>query len=313
MPGPAASKGARPAPSRVVAVIVSYQPEFEALKRLLTAVLPQVAAAVVVDNGSQAAVGAWLGDHFPGSLNFIGLGRNQGVACAQNRGIDWARRRGGDCVLLLDQDSEPAADMVSTLAAALESLQSQGVMVACVGPRYLDERQDNPPPFIRVRGLHLERCPCPVPEAVVAVDYLISSGSLLPLAALEKVGGMREDLFIDYVDIEWGLRARRLGYQSFGVCAARMRHALGEDPIGFWGRNFPRHSPLRHYYHFRNAALLCREGWVPLNWKVVDVWRLCLKYVFYCLLAKPRWEHCRSMSRGFWHGLRGKTGEFGAG
>jgi len=120
---------------------------------------------------------------------------------------------------------------------------------------------------------------------------------------------MREDLFIDYVDIEWGLRARHQGFQSYGVCSAYMRHSLGDHPINFFGKNIPLHSPLRHYYHFRNAVLLYREAWVPLNWKLVDGWRLCLKYVFYSLFAKPRMAHWRMMTLGLWHGLKGKTGK----
>ena len=293
----------------IVAVIVTFHPDLEKLGELLAALAPQVNVSVVVDNGSSPDVCRRLRSLCSAAVELIALEDNLGIAAAQNIGISRAKKLGADYVLLSDQDSVPDGAMAMALMAAIEKMRGSGAQVACAGPRYLDVRQQNPPPFIRVRGLRLERCRCDTPDAVVPVDYLIASGCLIPMAVLEQVGGMREDLFIDYVDIEWGLRARRLGYQSVGVCAAHMVHSLGDHPIHFLGRRLPLHSPLRHYYHFRNAILLYREAWLPLNWKLVDGWRLLLKYGFYTLFAKPRLEHLRMMSLGILHGLLGRAGK----
>jgi rhamnosyltransferase len=205
----------------------------------------------------------------------------------------------------MDQDIIPEPGMVQALlSAALE--KSAGA----VGPRYVDSRHDNPPPFIRIRGLRLERLSCSAPDAIVPVDYLISSGCLIPMSVLDHVGGMREDFFIDFVDIEWGLRARKFGYQCYGVCNAGMSHCLGYEPIEIFSMKFPLHSPLRHYYHFRNAVLLTKECWTPGNWKLANGWRMCIKYFFYSLFARPRAEHWRMMTLGIWHGLLGRTGQY---
>jgi len=184
------------------------------------------------------------------------------------------------------------------------------VSVAAVGPCYLDERQNNPPPFIRFKGLKLERQIYTEENPVVEVDYLIASGCLISVPAIAAVGGMREELFIDYVDIEWGLRARYSGYKLFGSFAALMSHSLGDEPIGFFGKKFPARSPLRHYYLFRNAVWLYTQPWPPLNWKLIDAWRLILKFGFYALFAAPRLQQLKMMSLGLWHGLRGKAGKF---
>lgn len=293
----------------VVAVVVTYQPKIEVLEQLLDALVPQVASVVVVDNGSYPGLAAWNSERDTRAVELLLLGENRGIAAAQNVGIEWARNRGAGFVLLMDQDSIPAPDMVEKLLITVSEQPS----AAAAGPRYLDKRQDNPPPFIRVRGLRLVRCACATEESVVAVDYLIASGCLIPMSVLDKVGGMRNDFFIDYVDIEWGLRARQQGFQSYGVCSAHMQHSLGDHPIKFFNKKIPLHSPLRHYYHFRNAVLLYKEPWVPFNWKLVDGWRLCLKYVFYSLFAQPRRAHWRMMSAGVWHGLVGKSGKLEGG
>ncbi|MEO5861679.1 MAG: glycosyltransferase family 2 protein [Burkholderiales bacterium] len=297
----------------IVAVVVTHQPDLERVAVLMSALAPQVSFSVAVDNGSSTDVRGYFQNAFSNTVDVISLVNNLGIAAAQNVGITRAKEKGADYVLLLDQDSVPHHAMVSELITAVEKMRVGGAQVACVGPRYLDDRRQNPPPFNRISGLRLVRGACSAPDSIIPVDYLIASGCLIPISVLEHVGGMREDLFIDYVDIEWGLRARRFGYQSFGVCAAHMAHSLGDQPIRFLGFSFPQHSPLRHYYHCRNAVLLYRERWVPCNWKFVDGWRLCLRYIFYSLFAKPPTAHWRMMTLGLWHGLRGQAGKYGKG
>jgi rhamnosyltransferase len=293
----------------VVAIVVTYDPDLDLLAEQLLRLTPQVTEAILIDNGSLRDIVAWNAQREPAATAVIALGENHGIAAAHNAGIQWARNRNAQYVLLMDQDSMPAPDMVQQLFSAISRQPSP----AAAGSRYLDERQNNLPPFIRIQGLTLQRCACEAENSVVSVDYLVSSGCLIPISILDKVGGMRDDLFIDYVDIEWGLRARHHGFQSYGVCSARMHHTLGDRPIKFWGKYVPLHSPLRHYYHFRNAILLYKEPWVPWNWKLVDGWRLCLKYAFYSTFAKPRIAHLRMMTLGMWHGLAGKTGKLAKG
>jgi rhamnosyltransferase len=272
--------------------------------------LPQVSGVVVVDNGSAESVLVWL-EAYPATVPLvtIPLYGNQGIAAAQNVGIEYAKQQQADYVILFDHDSLPASDMVAKLLAVAEAKAAAGVNVAAVGPRYLDERQDNPPPFIQVVGLRVIKQPCICGDSVVDVNYLIASGCLMPMRALDAVGYMHEELFIDYVDIEWGLRARSKGFESFGACGALMGHDLGDEPFVFFGKKYPHHSALRHYYHFRNAVWMYRQPWLPLHWKLADAWRLLLKYGFYTLFAKPRHQHWWMMTKGVWHGLTGRMGE----
>ena len=63
-----------------------------------------------------------------------------------------------------------------------------------------------------------------------------------------------------------------------GSWSAQLRDVRGQNgaffcgyTVAFLGRKFSLKCPLRHYYRFRNAVLLYREGWLPMNWKLVDV------------------------------------------
>lgn len=295
--------------NKIVAVVVTYKPDLSILAQLLNALIDQVDLVIIVNNGSETNPSIQdIARKNPEQITVFHLGRNMGVAFAQNKGIEFAKEKKAQYVLLMDQDSIPESGMVQTLLSAAIKKAA-----GAVGPRYLDSRHNNPPPFIRIRGLKLERCACPTSDTIVPVDYLVSSGCLIPLSVLDRVGGMRGDYFIDYVDIEWGLRARKFGYQCYGVCGAYMSHCLGNEPIKFFDNLFPLHDPLRHYYHFRNAMLLAKESWVPVNWKIVNSWRMLLKYFFYSFFAKQRLKHWKMMTLGIWHGLRGKKGRYNEG
>ncbi len=293
----------------VVAIVICYFPDRAKLVSLLRALRPQVAHIVIVDNGPSDWVESCLQEYPPNSIRLISQGDNRGVAQAINTGVEAARKLSATHVILFDQDSVPDAGMVARLFEVMQERESQGAKVAAVGPRYVDGRTDNPPPFFQLQGVRLVRASCKG-DAVIPADYLISSGCLIPMSALDDVGLMDTRLFIDYVDIEWGLRARGKGYQSFGVCDAYMQHALGDEPLVLLGQKVPLHSPLRHYYLMRNRIWLYRQAWIPAAWKLADGYRLLLKYVGFSLLAKPRFKHFSMMTLGMWHGLIGNMGRY---
>ena len=294
---------------RTAAVIVTHFPNQHKLTNLVRKSANQLELVLVVDNGSTTPIETWL-EGMGRTVTLIKLGDNLGIARAQNVGIDRARGFGFDYVVLFDQDSDPELDTLLNLTNALTGLLKKHKQVACVGPHYVDKRQNSPTPFIRVEGLSLVRKSCSSQTDIVPVDHLIASGSVIPLKTLDVVGGMKEELFIDYVDLEWCERAMFMGYQAYGVCAAKMEHALGDDPISFLGVAYPARSSLRHYYMFRNAIWMYRQGYVRWNWKVVDGLRLLRKYVFYTLFAERRHVHFWMMTKGIWHGLIGKMGRY---
>lgn len=292
----------------LVAIVVTYHPNAETLKRLIETIQLQVFRVLVVDNGSAIAQLDWLAGYK--NVELLALGSNQGIAAAQNRGIARARELLADAVVLFDQDSNPSLDLLPTLYAVLSDLLAQNTQVACVGPRYFDARQNQPAPFIRIEGCRLKRIQCDNDASIVPVDHLIASGSMIPIQTLDVVGDMAAELFIDYVDLEWCERAKMKGYQTYGVCAVTMAHALGDEPIAFLGKPRPARSPLRHYYMMRNGVWVYRQPWPRMGWKIADALRLIRKYVFYSLFSKPRLAHMRMMTLGLWHGLTNQMGPY---
>jgi rhamnosyltransferase len=298
------------AANEVCAVIVTYRPEPAKLLRLVDQVKLQVGAIAVIDN---ASAGTW---QFPlrASLSMRGStllcqSQNVGLAAAQNIGIDWARANGYRYVLLLDQDSEPCAGMVDTLVRALRTLACEHP-VAAVGPRFHDEREHCTAPFVRVGFPFNRKQWCDASTMTISCDFLISSGSLIPLAVIDQVGPMDTGLFIDNVDMEWSFRARAQGFALHGVCAATMHHHLGDArwSLPFGVTPVVVHGSVRLYYMMRNRLLLYRMAHTPGVWIAQDVPRVLAKLFLFGFLIGPRMRNLRCMLRGLWDGLRGHRG-----
>ncbi|MDY7576122.1 glycosyltransferase family 2 protein [Actimicrobium sp. CCI2.3] len=290
----------------IFAIIITYNPDLKTLGELVERLRPQVGHVLIVDNGSDIDIQTWqCGAQDLQYVEILKLGQNLGIAVGHNKGIQAAKRTNARYVLLMDQDSVPEHNMVKELLSKLVSLPN----VAAVGARYLLDRPTQVSPFVRTRGLSRDRLLCGAGTDAVQVDFLISSGCLISIATLDIVGEMREDLFIDYVDVEWGLRANHCGLNSYGVCSAAMRHSLGDAPQTVFGKSIGTHSPLRHYYYVRNALLLYRESWIPFNWKVADGWRLCLRAIVYMLFSKPHRANFRMIPLAILHGLSGRSGK----
>ena len=290
--------------SDVAAVLVTYHPQQATLQAAVQALHGQVAQLWVVDNTASPGDCPWLpalvrDAAVPATL--LAQPQNQGLGAAHNIGIQAARAHGARWVLLLDQDSclEPGA--VARLRSAAQQLQTQGQRLAAVGPQYRAEDGKEWSGFVRFGWLRLLHQRASDAQPLVPADFLISSGSLIPMAALDAIGPMDEALFIDHVDTEWCLRARALGWRLFGVHGARMVHALGEQRwrvwLGRW-RNLPLHAPFRYYYIFRNNAALLQRPQLSPRWKRITRLRHFYLALFCCLPTGPWRERLRMIALG---------------
>ena len=298
--------------SRILAIVVCYKPQIAPLKVALDALQGQVDATLVVDNASPnihqiAALVANLE-----ALELLPQSDNLGLGAAHNIGIQYARQHAFDYVLLLDQDSVPLDGMVQNLLAAQRAKSSQSV--SAVGATYLNADNGTESFFVRFGRLKFRRYSCSERDEdnCVRADFLISSGSLIKLSAIDQIGEMDESLFIDHVDTEWFLRARSKGLQAYGVCNAVMQHGLGEQThqinLGRQ-RNVPQHKPFRYYYIFRNSVTLYRRSYASGWWKWNDLQRLLLICIMFGLLKPPRWQNLKMMAKGVVDGLRGISGK----
>ena len=294
----------------VFAVVVSFQPDIPELLKNLQQISSQVEQIVLVDNAS-AQQDAII-SRCKGVASVIPQNVNSGLGSAHNLGIEYARMQGATHVIIFDQDSLPKEGMVAALLHSLHSLESTGEKISAVGPRYVgtdaETGEQHQSFFVKFGWLKFQRNYCQTDaNDYPSADFLISSGALFSINALQEIGLMDEQLFIDHVDTEWFLRAKSKGYSAYGVCNAWMEHGLGEQTKKVKGlfreRNIPQHKPFRYYYIFRNSFLLYRRGYVSKKWIWNDLQRLLQIFVFYGLIYPPRSSNLKMMMKGIRHGL----------
>lgn len=250
-------------------------------------------------------------------IEIIQPNQNVGTAGGYNIGADRIWKDNYTHILLLDQDSECAPDMVEQMAKLENALSFVGKKVAVVGPYYISKTNNLPAPFIQHIGYRINRIfeTSPVPRTESGMrytecSYVISSGSLISKKAWHDIGKKNEGLFLDFTDIEWGLRAKSKGYTCYGSFSARMFHIIGDEQISFLGRKISLHSPLRHYYAFRNCVWLFKQNYIPLGTRTNYLIKLAPKLIIYSWFSSTPFAQLQSMFRGMIDGLLNRMGVF---
>ena len=296
----------------IVAVVLAFRCRPDDVMDNLRALGSSICGVIIIDNSGAVDPGKWA---VPGAAGWqaqiIMNGGNAGVATALNQGVAAAAALRADFLLLLDEDSRPEPAMVGELLGAWRSKCAAGIPVAALGPDFSDSSSQGGAIFVRCGSLTLEKSRCGCGESIIQSDYLMTSGSLIPMAAFAAVGPFRDGLFVDYVDMEWCFRAQARGFACFGVCAARMQHRFGEGVlplIRFGKRRIPLRDPGRFYYICRNALILFRLRHCPLSWKMYEALRLSVLLLLYLGFAPRRLEFLGMSARGIRDGLLGREG-----
>lgn len=274
--------------------VVSYNPP-ESLADLCNSLVAQGCRVRVVDNGSTTGVAVLTSCERAGA-EVVRLGSNTGVSGALAALI--AAAEGDEWLLTLDQDSRVSDGFVRLLAGSAAAAEPR---VAVVGPVVRDELTGDP-----IQG-----------DAAATAAYdvvgVITSGSLCRTSALREVGGVRTDLFIDYVDWDLCLRLRAAGWRVVVEPAVVLLHSLGATrthQVAGVGVRATHHSADRQYYKYRNFILLARAGTlrgVP-RWALRQAAALAWGPLKIVVLEHDRITKLRAIVGGVRDGLRGRGG-----
>lgn len=280
----------------IAAVIVAYNPKQQIVGNVAT-IANQVRKVIVVDNTPSTEADPHLQlleTRF--GCTIIRNHQNLGIAIALNLGVKYAMEIGCNWVCTLDQDSVACTDFISEMLATYRQTP-QPERIALITPHYVDRESK-----VRVRL----RC-----STSGEILTTMTSGSMVPSIAIRKLGFFDEDLFIDGVDTEFCLRARREGMIIL-QSPALLWHSLGRTTYHrILGLRFgtTNHSAERHYYISRNRIrLLARYAkdwpwvWRELRGTVFDIIKICL-------VEKGKLKKFYAMMVGIVDALSGKVGK----
>jgi rhamnosyltransferase len=270
----------------LIAVAILFHPDPDVLSEFVLNVSASVDALVLVDNTPGGFKRDW---QFNDCVSYIPLLENAGVACAQNVGIEIAIQKGADYVLILDQDSKLSSDMVSVLRKGFDELADGGEKVGAIGACFVESMSSKVSEITRVECGKIVFEPCPDSPGFVKSDTLISSGCLISRDCLLDVGLMADLLFIDWVDLEWCLRAGSKGWGIYMASQARMQHTIGAyQARTIRGRPFGMHSPFRLFYQIRNGIFLFSRPEFSWAWRLLFIRGGVISKVYNYVMYHPQ-------------------------
>lgn len=214
---------------------------------------------IVSDNGSTDGSVEAVRKRYP-QVVVVENGVNLGFAAGNNTGIEVAMAEGADVVVLLNNDTTVAHDWLTKMSSAAAALTPGSVLGAKIF-------YWNDPDRIWHFGFRWNRKKCRYVALgrgqfdeglaeILAVDIVVGCCMWIPRTALDKVGLLEPDFFLNYEETDWCCRAVRAGIQIYSVPDAHVWHKISASFIG---------RPHHDYFMFRNRLL-----WLERNFSGMD-------------------------------------------
>jgi len=279
---------------RLAAVIVFYQPDKKAVDNLIT-IAGQMDFVVVVCNSPFDSDQFDLGDN--ANITFVQNSTNKGLGQALNFGVTRAFSEGYFLCCTFDQDTVIFSNFRKHLVGSYLLLRSK-CRVGIVAPGYQNDGSSVDPYCNE--------------QPITLVHAAVQSGCLFTKECIEHCGEFREDFFIESIDTEYCLRARKFGFKVAQISVPLMEHGAGEKLIrNLFGREVvvTSHSVGRIFLQYRNYAFVFRKYWLTdPRWAVTSLLSMIKKYILICIFESDSLSKGRYILNGVLIGLRSKNG-----
>lgn len=219
------------------AVVVWYNPTNKE-KENINSYIKYVDKLYIVDNSEKE--NAFENNK---KIHYVFNGENLGIAKALNIGADLALKEKYDWLLTMDQDTSFKNDDVKKIFEYIKNNDMKNIGI--VSPWH-DTK------------LHIQK---PKEEIDYPIDVM-TSGNFLNLKILKKIGGFKDEYFIDGVDIEYCLRLKKYNYKVMRLNKFSIKHNLGNISYKHFLKKellCLNHNYLRVYYRVRNYNYIKQE------------------------------------------------------
>lgn len=269
---------------------------------------------LVVDNGSKNGSVNKIRDRYP-EIKIIELESNLGYAEGNNVGIQYALESGAEYVMVLNNDTLVEPTMLHELVRFADTNQNIGM----IGPKMFCVYPENTlyaaGSFINWyrgetihRGMFQPEVKSPKPQGPEPVDFIVGCGVLVSRRFVEKVGMMNTEYFLNFEDVEWGVRAWQNGFEVWFTPYAIMWHKVSAT-LGMA-------SPANTYYMTRNALLFFWKNapffsrWIAIPSIVIRSLRNILAWTFKSQYKTKEYQQLRYANmQAIYDFIRGRFGK----
>ena len=211
---------------------------------------------IVVDNSLHPTDGTILRGLFP--ITLLSMPENLGYAEGNNQGIACAIKHDCTYVLLLNNDTVIAKDLLNRFVQTAQTHPKSG----CLGAKifYYDEPTTlwHAGGFLHSKTLRLyhkgykEIDLANEYNNVTEIEYACGCAIFVTKEAIETVGTLSKEFFLIWEEVDWCWRIRKAGYSCLFVPQAKVWHKISS---GFQeGR-----GTLWHYFYFRNRLVFLKH------------------------------------------------------
>jgi len=224
--------------------------------------------------------------YFEGKSKFIYISNqiNNGLSIAFNNMCKQAIKDEFDFICLFDQDSVISNNDLLKMRTFIESYGQSSVAIYAPEIVYAHSNEHK-----KVSTKE---------EQTEELDWVITSGSFINLSIYDEIGGFDENYFIDRLDYDYCIMVRKSGYKIVKVNKIYLFQKLGES-IKKWGIEFSEHSPIRHYYMFRNRLyFLLKRNKPSLILIGKSIFLSIRHFLLVILLEKEKYRKIKMLVKG---------------
>ena len=275
---------------KIAGVVVWYNPTKDDMNNINT-YLPYLDKLYIIDNSKKENK-----IDKDSKIIYIKNKDNLGVAKSLNDAAKKAIKEGYKWLLTMDQDTKCNSNCFEKFNYVLknENLDKIGIITPWHKTK-LDKEKPS--------------------ESYTYPNQVMTSANLVNLKILDKLGYFDERLFIDGIDIEYGLRLNKNGYKILQLNDIYVEHNLGNiEYHKFFGKVFmcTNHNYLRQYYMARNYRYI-RDKYIDFDpdfcKTLVKIKSIIFKIVMYEEDSFRKLKYMRKGIKDYKKGIYGKLKE----
>jgi len=266
-------------------------------------------------------------------LEIIFTGKNLGFAGGNNVAIKKTFASDFDYILLLNNDTLVEPDFLSRLVEIGESDKKIGIIGPLIYkyPTIINQALINDQvtkqmlkqvhydnlqnkiwfaggkiQFLPPKAYHLVKIPnfkFQIQNSITESDYITGCCLLIKREVIDKIGLLPEVYFLYYEDVEWCLKARKIGYKCILNLSSIIYHKQSKSAL--------EGSFLYIYYHIRNGFLFAKRNApaiIKLFLAFYSIWLFNKQIIKWIIMPSKRfWAN--AIIKGildYWHNKTGK-------
>ena len=275
---------------KIAGVVTLYEPTESEISNIDT-YINDIDILYVIDNSKESNIERIQKNE---KIEYTFNNENIGVSKALNIGAKKAKKAGAEWLLTMDQDTRFKENTLKEMKKVLEENDTSNIGI--------------------ITPWHATKLEIEKPKE--SIDYpleVMTSGNLVNLEIYEKIGGYKDWMFIDGIDIEYGLNLSKNGYKIMRLNYIEIDHNLGDILYKnvLWKRAFiSNHNYLRRYYMVRNY-LYIRDMYKDFNKEYVEMIANQKAFVItIALFEKDKYRKIRNMLRGYLDYKKGIKGKY---